>query len=258
MSAVPQRLYFLRKKAALLFFLLGRVGRHGWGQFWTGLRHRNTGYLAMEMAPILPREASVIVDVGGHTGDCAAAFDFLYRPKTLIVVEPNANQLAALRARFAGHPAVEIVNNALSDRPGEVIFHTYAFDAASSLFVCRPGHLQELGFSEVHAATKVVAITLAQLLAERNLTGVDLLKLDCQGAELAILRGAGASLHGVRAIYTEVAFEPIYESAPLFAEVHAHLLGQDFNLVHLGEFAGKPGHIQWGDALYLNRRFSPA
>lgn len=245
---------YLVKKFRLLSFLTKRIPRYGWRQWIRGLRERMLGYTAMELAHVLPSEASVIVDVGGHHGDVAAALDFLYTPNRLWVVEPNPALTTGLQARFARQPHITVVPQCLGEHEGQVTFHVHEFDAASSLFACQPGHLEKFGFSGKSSEVTVPMTTLARMLDGVPPGRIDLLKLDCQGGELAVLRGAGARLGDVRHIYCEVAFDPIYTGAPLFGDVHRFLIESGFALVSLGEFAGTGTSIQWGDALYRNIR----
>jgi FkbM family methyltransferase len=245
-------LEFLRKKTRLLFFLSRRIPRRGWAQFLRGLRHRPTAYTAMGLAGLLPPAAATIVDVGGHSGDVADALDFLYQPRRLVVIEPNPARTEQLRTRFAGRPQVTVVPVCVGETEGETAFFVHEYDAASSQYECQPGHLAKFGLSEKRTRLTVPMTTLQALLDREGIATVDLLKLDCQGAELAALRGAGARLRDVRTIYCEVSFEPIYAGAPLFGEVHRFLCEAGFELQHLGEFAGAGSSVQWGDALYQN------
>jgi FkbM family methyltransferase len=250
--------YFFWKKLRLLGFLLRRTPRLGLVQLTQGLRNRRLGYDAMEFAGILPGEANVVIDVGAHRGDVAAALDFLYRPVRLIAVEPNRALGDFLRNRFAAQSHIEIVTEALAERAGTASFQVYGFDAASSFFQCRQGRLSEFGFDESHRATTVATTTLAQLLARRSISRVDLLKLDCQGAELMVLKGAEDRLSSIGTIYIEVSFEPIYEGAPLFGEVHAWLIARGFALTGLHNLSGVRGSVQWADAIYVqNRKANP-
>lgn len=243
---------FFRRKVELLGFLAGRIPRRGWRQCWWGFRHRPVAYQAMDLAAFLPAQAATIVDVGAHAGDVAAALEFLYRPRQLWLVEPNPRRVTDLRRRFSGQTHVVIVDACLGAEKGSATFHLHEFDAASSLFACRPRHLEKFGFSGKQTEMTVPVTTLADLFAGPEPARIDLLKLDCQGAELAVLRGAGARLSTVRTILCEVAFEEIYARAPLFPDVHAFLRGAGFELVHLDGFAGAGRNIQWADALYAN------
>jgi FkbM family methyltransferase len=58
----------------------------------------------------------------------------------------------------------------------------------------------------------------------------DYLKLDIQGAELDVLRGATNLLRRVVVISTEVEFVPLYKEQPLFADVDTFLRSQGFVL----------------------------
>ena len=244
-------MHFFLKKIRLLLFLMRRVPQRGWSQFMRGIRERDVGYLAMEFARILPREASTIVDVGAHTGLVSDALDFLYRPTRLWAVEPNPLHRAHLEARFEGRPNIETVRMCLGEDTGEVNFFSYEFDAASSLYACRPGHLASLGLSENNTPIKVPMMKLGDLLP-RDLGTLDLLKVDCQGAELSVLKGAGSRIRQIRWIYSEVSFDPIYDNAPLFSELHSFLRAEGFELRQLGRFSGAGRSIQWADALYAN------
>jgi hypothetical protein len=138
-----------------------------------------------------------------------------------------------------------------------VTFNVYEFDAASSLYACRAGHMASLGLSEESKSISVPMTTLRALLPA-DLPALDLLKLDCQGAELAVLKGAGETIRAVGWIYCEVSFDEIYEGAPLFGEVHEFLRASGFELRRLGGFSGAGRAIQWADALYANARLAPA
>jgi Methyltransferase FkbM domain len=61
----------------------------------------------------------------------------------------------------------------------------------------------------------------------------DVIKLDTQGSELDILKGAVKSLQGTSFIDIEVEFNPIYKSQPLFSEVDMFLRAHGFVLWRL-------------------------
>lgn len=210
----------------------------------------------MELAALLPSHASTIIDAGAHTGRTAEALDFLYRPRRLWAIEPNPAHTLKLESRFKGRPQFTVVASCLGEEPGEASFKAYEFDSASSLFSCRPGHLASLGFSERHSSLPVRVITLRDPIFDFAET-LDLLKLDCQGAELAALKGAGARIREIRWIYCEVSFEAIYDGAPLFGEVHSFLRAAGFELRHLSNFSGTGHSVQWADALYANGAGAP-
>jgi len=58
----------------------------------------------------------------------------------------------------------------------------------------------------------------------------DFIKLDTQGSELEILKGAEESLKTTTCIECEVEFEEVYDGQGLFCDIHAFLLARGFTL----------------------------
>jgi FkbM family methyltransferase len=91
----------------------------------------------------------------------------------------------------------------------------------------------------------------------------DLISLDTQGSEDAILRGArGVLERHVVAVLTEVAFRPIYEDGPVFADIDRELRGRGFifagfhSASYYAPFAAPIGarakaFLTFGDVLYF-------
>lgn len=95
---------------------------------------------------------------------------------------------------------------------------------------------------------------------------IDLFKIDVQGAELDVFRGAPRTLGNAVVVHTEVAFVPLYEGQPLFGEVDIALRQAGF-LFHRfeGEIQGRSfrplvppqgpdgrmSQEMWVDAIYV-------
>jgi hypothetical protein len=70
--------------------------------------------------------------------------------------------------------------------------------------------------------------TLDTVLAEAGMAGVDLIKLDVQGYELEVLKGAAKSLKTMQAVLMEVSLIEMYQGNPLLHDVVAFMQQQDF------------------------------
>jgi FkbM family methyltransferase len=126
-------------------------------------------------------------------------------------------------------------------------------DLFSGLDVMRLKHVSE-----------IATISLDQLVRGHDLSAIDFIKIDVQGAELEVLQGGARALHDVLVVIAEVEFVPLYEGQPLFGDVSAHLARQGLSFHKFLGMAGwviKPltahGHqnypvqFLWADALFV-------
>ena len=131
--------------------------------FWrdAGEMHLNRGF------PLT--SSSKVIDVGGYKGDWTA---FITRMHNCYVdiYEPLEDYCIAMRARFAGNPKIKVINAALDGYDGH---HYIAFmeDSSSLYYPYRDDAIQ-------------VPVMNASLAVNGM---VDLLALNCEGSEYAIL-----------------------------------------------------------------------
>ena len=79
------------------------------------------------------------------------------------------------------------------------------------------------GFPEWGKVEERVSIPTVRLDDINEITIVDYLKIDIQGAELEVFRNGINRLKDCLVIHTEVNFLPMYEGQPLFSEVELYL-----------------------------------
>ncbi len=138
------------------------------------------------------------VDIGANVGDWTASFLQLEAKARGWLVEPSETAATRLEARFQGDPRVQICRTAASDRSGNVTF----FEEPNA------GQTSSLtpGFSRGDAAQRVVpAVTIDALITAQGLGTVDYLKIDAEGHDLHVLRGATETLRAgrIRAVQFE-------------------------------------------------------
>jgi len=193
-----------------------------------------------------------VIDAGAHRGSFTDAFLQLHSPERLVLIEAIPDLAEKLRARYAGRPGLSVVSAALSDRNGEAQFEINRSEASSSLLPIDPRNSEWFSRDlRVAQTVRVPTVTLPALLEEQGIQGVDLLKLDLQGAERLVLTGADAVLERVRVIYLEVFFEQLYAGAWLFAETNEFLAGRGFKLCGLSNIV----HASDGDLVQANATF---
>lgn len=160
-----------------------RLGESNWG-------HRNgEDALVERVAPLCTR----FMDIGANTGEWTA--HFLQRAKRGaqgLLFEPSLSSLEALQGRYAGDGRVCIVDQAVGNAPGRLTFAEEPGAGQTSSLVP--------AMSNDAAQMRHVAVTTVdEQMALRGWDSVDFLKIDTEGYDCQVLRGAADTLAGQRA-----------------------------------------------------------
>jgi FkbM family methyltransferase len=135
---------------------------------------------------------------------------------------------------------VEYMPVAVSSTTGGRRFYVTCDPLCSSLFPPIEQLANErprLAEMRVDRITTVHTQTIDDWVREYSVGRLDHLKLDAQGAELAILEGSESSLGTVRSIKLEVQFNRLYAGTPLFGEIDLFLRERGFVLWRLSELS---------------------
>jgi hypothetical protein len=101
----------------------------------------------------------------------------------------------------------------------------------------------------------VQAETLDAFCYRHSLDRINILKLDVQGAEGMVLRGAKGLLsqEAIDLVFTEVMFVPHYEDGPLFHELWGQLGEHGYSFFNLFDLTvARNGQLRYANALFLS------
>jgi len=151
---------------------------------------RNDTYMLRQMAAVL-KDVSVIIDVGGHIGTFSVLAARWWPQARLFAVEPNPRSHELLALNYKDYIANEGKAYHGAVRYDDANLLTDGSSATGGGFMAKPtwkptpakGHEQY----EV-MATEIPLFQIGQILDENGADRVDLLKLDCEGSEMEILR----------------------------------------------------------------------
>lgn len=231
------------------------------------------------------RKPLTLVDVGARWG----ALDFwtLFGDKARIYCfEADVEEAARLNSENKS-PYVEFLPYAVASEPGEVEVVITEGPGCSSIYEpVRALYERYPGCAMMRPARSLTAksTTLDRFLGDRGVTKIDALKLDTQGSELDILKGAERLIRDCVFLNIEIEFNPLYEGQSLFCDVDRFLRDRGFvlwrlnNLAHYSTglvaseahpilLASEPGSYQyvpvdngqlfWGDAFYVKEAACP-
>jgi FkbM family methyltransferase len=157
------------------------------------------------------------INVGAHIGgfDVAVMDAALDKVPFAVSVELNPRTFAALQYNIAlnNFRTVHSLNAGVSGEPGGIAFTESSCSLSDSIFA-QPG-------TPSNAAIEVPLLTLEDIMGRYELRGreIDLLKLDCEGAEYSIVRTAPSEvLRQFRHIIVEIHDPPDGEALSALVE----------------------------------------
>jgi FkbM family methyltransferase len=206
------------------------------------------------------RSGPVCIDAGAHDGHFV---DFLrehLRQPVIHAFEPAPEPFARLKARHGSTPGVVLVNAGLGGEPGKIEFNIYDNQTLNSFLPMLPSGTDTLGSPKLVKTLSVPVHSLDTYADTAGLTGIDLLKIDTQGYELQILRGASRLLAGgrVESVLVEINFAPLYDRQVWAHEVIGFLHERGLHLVDFYEKCRLNPHLGWCTALFTRRKPSSA
>lgn len=175
--------------------------------YWFYGRSREAA--TMQRFKRLIRPGDTVFEVGGHIGFVAQFFaKQTGRSGTVHVFEPGTQNKPFLRQNIRQFNNCVHIDAAVSDRDGKATF--YEENLGGFMNSLDQGFAQgsDLAASQraaMHIKERSVLTVTLDNYALRHGCAPDILKIDVEGAELAVLRGAAKSLTQVRAVMVEVA-----------------------------------------------------
>ena len=199
--------------------------------------------------------AGIVFDVGANEGESALNFLELFPDATVYSFEPLPEAYASLQAMARLRTRLVPVNVALGAEHGLAVLNQNALQTTSSVLPTAPSSRAFLGGPALSTQRQVhISITtLDAFTAEHKVGIIDLLKIDVQGYELEVLKGASLMLSSgrIRVIVLEVNFAPLYERQASFEEISTFLQSNGFHLSCLYDFAfSTRKELMWCEALF--------
>lgn len=181
----------------------------------------------------LQTNVSCCIDVGANAGQYR---DFLryevgYEGR-IVSIEPDLDMISILHDRSVDDERWVIVEGAVGAIDHTAKFNIMANSQLSSLK--RPIDAPHVGFRAASTINRTVSVEVRQLesIVKTIILDDDViyLKLDTQGSELEILKGATSILNRVVALQCESAVIPLYDDAPNIIDVWNDLDNYGFDI----------------------------
>jgi len=212
------------------------------------------------LPPTLRGHISRVVDVGANEGQWLSALLRFVSVDEVDAFEPNPPVFKRLQARMAGRPEVRCHPEAAGARREKLTIHTAEQSEFSSFLEVSDLVRHEYGerAGEVAKEFEVQVVPLDDALDGGEV--IDLLKIDVEGFQPAVLAGAKETLRRTRVVLIEAYFVSHFKGDVTFGELSRLLIEEHgFEFWNLAvPMYGASGRSMWADAVFVNPALGPA
>ena len=185
----------------------------------------------------------VILEAGGRYGKDTRRMKRFWPNSVIHVFEPLPSSFEKLRANTENLMGVLLYPYALSSYVGTTDFYVDSVNNGASS-INKPVDFNQHEFDK--EPIKIGCVTIDFWAKKNNFPTIDFMWLDMESHELYALQNALTVLDSVKAIFTEISFEPIRQGGCLYKDVKKFLEDKGFREI------GKEGvSKRFGNALFM-------
>lgn len=226
------------------------------GQFNYEIRRVKPGKLngwnlQTDLKTLIKSENPICFDVGANEGQTISLLQNLFSKPTIHAFEPSSTVFRSLELK-KHNPEVFLHNFALGDSTSEKEFTNYESSVLSSFFDLED--CQENRFRNVSKiSNEMVHVKMVDDFVETNhIKKIDLLKIDTQGYDLNVLKGASQTFQKgmIENVFIEMNFARIYEGQAHHSDIFDFLYLHGLSLIDYYEKNRQGNKLAWCTALF--------
>lgn len=224
------------------------------------------------LASLIKKEKPVIFDVGANNGSSILEFKSIWDQSVIYSFEPQQEcqgDLINLQKKFQG--SVFVYDFAIgSENKLSADFYSHDINSGVSGFnKINQSSIDSIDLNTknevelnkyldgLNRVRKVEIQRLDSFISSKNINSsdLDILKIDTQGFEPEVLKGAGELLASFDLVITELMFFDFYEKQLSFFDIEKFLIPAGFKLFDISHISKNPmnGRTDWVDIIYINK-----
>ncbi len=198
------------------------------------------------------KKVSVIFDVGANVGQTTMKYKKIFPFATIYGFEPFVEVFKTYQDVFRGDTRVIKEGIALADHNGTVNFFLNNLSYTNSLL---PNNEEYTKNHESYKPIKTIPVPSQMLdsyCKKHSINHIDILKMDVQGGELLVLKGAQKMLFSgkIDLIFSEIDSNEVYKNQPHLEDISAFL--EKFGYKHYRTYPSGDSPDS-GDAIFLRK-----
>ena len=179
-------------------------------------------------------EIKTVLDIGAHEGKTAIQFLSLFPDANIHSFEPIPECYSKLVEKTKNEKRCKTYNLAIGETGGTIEFHQSSYSPSSSILPMAKAHEEAFPFTEGGKKVSVNVTSLDSFASQNTFETPLAMKIDVQGYEWQVLKGAINTLKNTKLILIETSFVELYKDQKLFSSIYEMLIQQGF--VYVGSF----------------------
>jgi FkbM family methyltransferase len=203
-----------------------------------------------DISEILSKAGSVTAfDVGANLGQTVHKLVQVFPMASIHAFEPSPSTFSELSRALAGYNNLALNNCGVGSQKSEMEFVESTLSEMSSFL--QPGPQI---WGAVKQRIKVPITTVDDYSVEKRIERIQLLKIDTQGFEFEVIKGAHRMLveERIDLVLTEITFGQLYEGLPRFDSIYAYMAQHGYRLSGVYDQARKKRILNWADVVFAS------
>ena len=178
-------------------------------------------------------EINSLFDVGAHHGETVNLFNKNFKINKIFCFEVSLINYENLKKNLEKNNNVSIFNYGLGNKEGENTFSQLEESSSSTLveinknskyFISKKKILNFFIRKDLEILSSVVKIRqLKNFMRENSVNSIDILKIDTEGYEFNVIKGAEEKIKNIKYIYFEHHFDDMLKKKYTLTKIHNYL-----------------------------------
>ena len=169
-----------------------------------------------------------VLDVGAHTGDFAMVLRRIGYEGHIVCFEPNPESFRKLCRKFKADRFWRGMNIALGSKNTTQSFNITREPNLSSFLTPRSAAVEHVISVNVKGLDSIFEDLIHSIEAPKVF-----MKMDTQGYDIEVVRGAGVFIQNILGIQSEISVKPIYKNMPCYLDALRYYESCGFQLINL-------------------------
>jgi len=209
---------------------------------------------AIKLAKNLLNKESIILDIGGGIGASLKLFTENFPDRKIMVFEPVTENFKAIKERFPSFTNIEFIKHAVGNENIEKQINIAGRPTSSSLLPLSADPVSDVFNESNLGKTGIETITMVKLddFLAKNQDEIGIMKIDVQGYELDVLKGAETTLKRTDIVVLEANNHEGYIGSAKYYDIDRYLRERNFTLYDILPSIVDNGKLKEWDMIYMN------